>query len=1492
MAEVFLAREPLAGGLAKILVIKKIHPGLAMAEQFRQMFEDEAKIGVALNHPNIVQTFGYGQLGHTFFLAMERVEGVDLLRLIHAAAAAGRRVPPGLAAYVIQQVAKGLDYAHRRADDFGEPLHIVHRDVSPQNILVSFDGAVKLVDFGIARVRGQKNDHGQVKGKFAYMSPEQAEGLPADRRSDVFSAGIVLYELATGRALFGRLGERQALDAIRSALVPRPRDTDPEMPEELERIVLRALSRRPDERFQTARDLHNALGKFFFHLGSQEGALYESGSLAAFIAQVIPIEERQRVRALEDVADLNSGSAAQRPFAGGDDPTDELENTTARGRAEAVPASAPTLAVTDGGDSLLVGGPRERKSVVMVAGVFTGFGALRRQLGAEKARGVLLDFLRVAEHVAYKHRAHPDHVDDRGFSYLVGLPVSCEDDPARAVQLALALGEALEGIARDSRPPLQLSIGAEAGVALVRRSLVPRDSRFEHELTGAVASIARRLAEEAMPGELLVGGDLHRAARGEWRFEELPALELTHEGEPGELRPEPRSLEGAGRTRVFRLLGPQPRTERMAPTAGAALWGRELELQALLDAEREVTTHGAGRYLVVVGDRGVGKRSLVAAFCAGLDPATHLTLRAVASLTRSDTPYGLAADLARDLLGVGDDVEPRDLKRRIDTAVAALFGNGDSRRARLVVEALMLLFDLNLPGADEIDATERRHRIYQALRWVGDRLSRERSLVLVLEDLHFADRQSFELFHALARDPLPRPVLAIATARREGARPQLSDGDSIDPFDSDLPIEMRLETLLTVPSVIPIFVGELPPRAREALLDARFDRSSGGGGDDDIETLGRAILDRAGGNPLYINEIIESLTERGILVPGRRVEGRPTKLALARRAAEVAVPLSIEAAVGSRIDRLPDEERAALRAASVLGRTFRIGDLAALLPAGDVAKRLDLLVQRGLVEPIAGGAHAFRNAITQEVAYGALAPEARADLHRRAAERLGAGPRYRRGADDARIAQHLEAAGDHLGSSRASSRAGAHARDVSGNVEAWRHFTQALRLLSDEPATRAERFDLHAEREPILRAWGRRADQEREIAALRRLADETGDPRRLARALGRLAAFHLDGGRHAAGRREIARTLEIARAIADPIAEAEALRLEATVLLHIGSYPEALSLARAALLSLGTLDDRAALLERAEALNAVGCIELHQGRADAAARAHGEALAIYRGLGSRRREAMTENHLGRASLALGDYQAALERFNRSHSLGREIGDRRGIGAALGNLGATWARLGDLDRAASHLGRALELDEISGDMAGLTGATLTLGQVQLRRGDLRAAAELLERGLELAQSMRDRYQEIRALGYLALCQIEAGGTTAPIDLARSAVKLAREAGIPNGIASGLSAEAAALGRLGRNHEAAEKSSEALAVLDEGASIDEREEILRRHSLHLAAAGRADEAEVAIARAVAEVHAKADRLGDPALRELYLGAPPASEILALAHAADSNFPRDLK
>ena len=207
MAEVYLAQVTVAEGLSKRVVIKKIRKELADQPEFTRMFVDEAKIALGLNHANIVQVFDFGQVHGSFYLAMELIEGVDLMGLMHRVHARGDRIPVVIAGYIAHQVAAGLAHAHLRRDDFGAPIGIVHRDISPHNIMLSHAGTVKILDFGIARTAARArrddalrppvaDDHTDVtiQGKIAYMSPEQAIGGPLDQRSDIYSLGVVLYD--------------------------------------------------------------------------------------------------------------------------------------------------------------------------------------------------------------------------------------------------------------------------------------------------------------------------------------------------------------------------------------------------------------------------------------------------------------------------------------------------------------------------------------------------------------------------------------------------------------------------------------------------------------------------------------------------------------------------------------------------------------------------------------------------------------------------------------------------------------------------------------------------------------------------------------------------------------------------------------------------------------------------------------------------------------------------------------------------------------------------------------------------------------------------------------------------------------------------------------------------------------------------------------------------------------------------------------------------
>ena len=264
MAEIYIAKQRGMEGFEKIVVIKTILPNLATNEEFVQMFLDEARIAARLTHPNIVQIYDLGRVGSTYFIAMEYVQGENLRTVAKTCRKQGHTIPLQHTVKVISQACEGLYYAHTKADTSGQPLNIVHRDVSPQNILVSFEGITKLVDFGIAKAATQYQETraGILKGKYSYMSPEQCMSQPVDARSDIFSIGIVLWELSTGLRLYKLNSELMILKEITEGTVKPPREVNQQIPAELEAIILKALEKHPDNRFQDGLEMHMALEEF------------------------------------------------------------------------------------------------------------------------------------------------------------------------------------------------------------------------------------------------------------------------------------------------------------------------------------------------------------------------------------------------------------------------------------------------------------------------------------------------------------------------------------------------------------------------------------------------------------------------------------------------------------------------------------------------------------------------------------------------------------------------------------------------------------------------------------------------------------------------------------------------------------------------------------------------------------------------------------------------------------------------------------------------------------------------------------------------------------------------------------------------------------------------------------------------------------------------------------------------------------------------------
>ena len=261
MAQIYLARQVGPEGFEKLLVVKRILPHLAENEEFITMFLDEARIAARLNHPNVVQIFDLGAQDDSFFIAMEFIHGEDVRRVWKHADKVGKPIPLPLICRIIIEACAGLDYAHKKLDGSGRPLNIVHRDISPQNILVSFEGGVKIVDFGIAKAADQATvtKSGVLKGKYSYMSPEQAAGQPIDCRTDIFALGVVLYELLTGTRLFKRATDIQTLNAVTECKLALPSQVNDRIPLDLDEIVMKALSKDRTLRFSEARQLGAAL---------------------------------------------------------------------------------------------------------------------------------------------------------------------------------------------------------------------------------------------------------------------------------------------------------------------------------------------------------------------------------------------------------------------------------------------------------------------------------------------------------------------------------------------------------------------------------------------------------------------------------------------------------------------------------------------------------------------------------------------------------------------------------------------------------------------------------------------------------------------------------------------------------------------------------------------------------------------------------------------------------------------------------------------------------------------------------------------------------------------------------------------------------------------------------------------------------------------------------------------------------------------------------
>lgn len=1532
MAEVYKVKTVGIAGFEKVQALKRILPHSAREGRFIRSFIDEARIAVELTHRNIVQVFDFGKADGELFLAMELIEGKDLRTALGQAVA--RELLPSIpiAAYIVAEVAAGLDYAHRKTDGYGGSLGIVHCDVSPSNVMLSSDGYVKILDFGIARASfASALERRRLRGKPRYMAPEQTLGEPPTPAADVFALGIIAWELFTGQPLFHGPDLKAILEAVRRVDAPRIDRINPAVPPGIAAAVATALDRDPLRRGSVG-DLLGACARIALQAGARTLAAWlaeldrrPDAAVVAWAPDVTSISvprdddsdeqptahaapqlERSVTQSLSGarfLAELDAGPArgdaeassarilpartevgatapwpsehtltgAGAPDFGEDDAAEPSstepfvrpsystftsltaltavnalsrnsqvsfgpsrpsttrvdDEATAHGAAaledtrddaigDAMAAPGPGAIATeepidDDLGAMATGVPGERRRTVVVAGVVAG--APRDQLRL---------LARSLGELAYQRGGVVLGLDDDALVVAFGLEVAGEDDVAVAMGWSLDASAMVRDAGGEHADAAGLQVGAVTGVATqVGYDGAPRIPEDAIEL-------ARALAREAPPDRPMFAGGAGRLTSALYALREVPA--------PPRIR-HSRLLE------VLEVVGPRgfderdrARLERRGRFIGRT--AQLAELDGWLD--RAIATRRRCAVLIR-GAAGTGKSRLVAELLArraaggaarvvtsAASPASHLA------------PFAQVIDVYQGALGLppsrGRAARAQVAQRLVHRMVAAGTAAETARAIATDLDRAMELRDGVGVGAPEV--ADLRPRIAAGLAAFRAALADPaRPLITVLEDIHLADRASLEVLRHLLAVPASGAELVVLTARPDER--------------------------VVLPAVgAEIEIGDLVGGELRALIADRLGAAA-------TPLQIAAVLARGGGNPLYIEELVEAVRDAG------------------PRGDEV--PASAHDVVSARLDRLTDKARAALRLAAVLGARVRTRLLEELLGEQSLDAELDELVEAGfLVRPAhAAGAGAsegelqFARDLVREVVYDALPPQVRRDSHARVGRLLAS--RFFAGREEppASIAEHLELGGETAGAAAFWLRAGRLALAASDAAAAASWFSRSLRLereLGAEPTSatsRARRREAIAGRDDALRLRGELPEEPGDLDELEQLC--AGEPARLAEVAIRRAHRLLRTAEHARAIQATAAAEERAIAAGDDPLRGEALRLRGEILDQLGRFDEAL----AALATAGELFHRRGATEDALAAQAVRArVHLQRAHAASAREAHRPIAAWIERTGDPGLERLITGDAARAELQLGAFERAMRTAERALELARRYGDRAREGDARAIAGAILAEVGRLDDAAAAFAEALDLLSRTASRWSRAGWLVRAGACEVRRTGAPGIA-LIDEALAEARRMGARSLEARALVARSAAQLRCSAPAAAIEQATEAAAAARTAGLVAIEIEALVYHGLALTRLG-DRAAGPLIQRALGLYDQQRSLESaEEEILSACAEVLRAAGTSGAAALADQvedRARRSARHKAEALSDPAWRAAYLALPEIRDLLA--------------
>ncbi|HVO31866.1 MAG TPA: protein kinase [bacterium] len=848
MAEVFKAKYRTFGDIEKTVIVKRILPQYTNDDEFTKMFVDEARISMALQHVNLVHTFDFGQIDGAYYLAMEYVEGADLQSILRECHFRRIPIPMELSVLLVAEVLRGLDYAHRRVDpSTGKKMGIVHRDISPANIMISYAGNVKVMDFGIAKAKTKSSTTqiGTLKGKYSYMSPEQARGDDVDFRSDVFSCGIILYELVTGVRPFRGKAELEILERVKAAKYDPPRNVNPHIPARLAEIIDISLAADREKRFSETQlfcDRLNAvmsefeerpdsakLARFLRKVFAEDGKKNRT-DLSALVEKAVEQEAKEQSRSKSQEKARSGEKSPDKPSRDSIAPakertaTEQMDKASSPNVTQRLPAksrvSSDDLASRERERDDRADRDRERaararrdddvdpeeeRSGEVPASEPDGDAApiefavaaisLRAEDG-EDAEQHIREFLAVVEDEVANRGGRVEKRTDAGLIAYFDADVGSEvDHRLRAVETARKAVD----LARRPGNDVTLTAGVCAGS--VDRGVTQASVKA---MTGAIKR-AERLASRADGVGVLVDEDV---------------------------------ANNVGDGYVLRRVGESDGAPAFAPVRAAAkdrstrskmvgrTVGREAEQKRLTQRLDEVIGGAGARSVAIVGAPGIGKSHLVHELlrAAATKGAAVVVGRCVAA--GRHVPFQVFNDIIRDLLGLPDGAGRDATAQRLERVVTEL------NLASSIPGTLKPLY----AGARSL-TPEQISAIAAALREIlGGMAANNKSIVMVVEDLHFADEASRAVVASLI-DLLRRErVLVVVTARADVDDQWVKARKGID--------EVRL--------------GLLDDRS---ILQIAMDRMQ-------LPALSPELSDflrgKAKGNPFYLLETVRRLNEKGL----------------------------------------------------------------------------------------------------------------------------------------------------------------------------------------------------------------------------------------------------------------------------------------------------------------------------------------------------------------------------------------------------------------------------------------------------------------------------------------------------------------------------------------------------------------------------------------------------------------------------------------------------